>query len=149
MNQYISKALYSILLVFLLTINPNLASAQERVDGKSSYKITRVSQLMTNITGWAYDKSNLKWAGYKNCIEPEYKRGNNKIPLQQSPRDMSHLYNVISIRIRDVVFQDSTYHVLTWALYEGGWEYPTLKLDWSYGKAVNVFLFKKENMKNS
>ena len=135
------------LLLTLLLILAHVCYAQERQDGiKGSYKILpKQSQIITTMVGWAYDNSYEKWAGYKNLIMGEYKRGNNKTPIMPSIEELSEgLDNILSFKFKSVTVNGSHYnalYVISWNHY---YDYPRIYEGRHNYKTTEVFLFNDE-----
>lgn len=131
-------------LLGLLSLYTLLLIAQPREDGGVTAKIVASSPVVTNIVGWEYDLSHQKWAGYYNTLKNSYKNNNNKTPIKISASEMSNCYNVISLQVKKVLFEDETYFILYYPFYAGAWRYPSIHQDWFYGKVTNLFVITEE-----
>lgn len=135
-----------VLVLFSLAIN-----AQKRVDGDFAFKIKASSVLVSNIIGWAYDKTNDKWAGYYNVIMDHYNGKNNKTPSRIEVRKCFGCANITSLQIKEISCNNQTYYFL----YEKGWagyyEYPALRIDWKTSRNTEIYILEESDylkMKN-
>lgn len=111
-----------------------ISYAQPRVDGDKPLKITKVSQIITNPVGWAYDEyETKKWCGYYGVIYNEF-RNNNKKPIWPSISTISDAYfectnnqSVLSMQIKQTKIDTTTCYLLYVQRYWIDWDYPNLR----------------------
>lgn len=128
----------------LLVLLDYTASAQPRVDGQQQFKVLKSSPIVTNIVGWAYDKSENKWAGYHNTIDPVYKRGNNKVPLRTNAEHMSVCKNIVSLQTKKISYKDTIYYAIVEIYWHSGFDYPHIYEDFYKYKNRAIYLFDLE-----
>ena len=133
------ELLFCLLVLLVCPVN-----AQPRVDGQQQFKILKSSAIVTNIVGWAFDKSEDKWAGYYNTIDPTYKRGNNKVAIRTTAQHMSVCKNIVSLQTKKLSYKDTIYYAIVEVYWHSGFDYPSIYEGFYKYKNRAIYLFDSE-----
>lgn len=142
------------IIIFALVIMPQILHAQPRVDGDKPLKILKVSQIVTNPVGWAYDEfETKKWCGYYGLIYNEH-RNNSKKPIWPNINSISDYYfgctnnqSVLSMQIKETIIDTISCYLLYVQRYWVDWDYPNIRRGRHNYKEYAIYVIPKEEYK--
>jgi hypothetical protein len=120
-------------IIFITAMMPLLLCAQPRVDGTMPLRIEKVSQIIQNPVGWAFEEyPSQKWCGYYGIMYDSFKN-NNKKPIWPNISSISDAcfgctnnQSVLSMQIKKTKIDTTTCYLLYVQRYWIDWDYPAI-----------------------
>ena len=130
------KKIVFFVFVFLMSVFTSFG--QDRIN-ESTYSFKNKSNLITNITGWCFNKQEGQWFGNANCIRGE------KVNYTHDKRFCT---NIKSIQIKTFEDNGVTNYVLIIAYNGGHYTYPSIYEDWNDYIEYQVYSLTKDEYEN-
>jgi hypothetical protein len=117
--------------------------SQERVN-REKLSFGKCSGILVKATGWAYNAKFGEWIDYENVISAN-KDFKEKHQILQGEWMMSRItQNFLKLQFKKLTFNGATYYVFIVERWSGGYEYPTLELDWYTFKEYVGYIYSED-----
>ena len=126
-------------LLLAASISVNIAICQARED-QTSVSFSKKSELLFNITGWAFNNGTGKWISNPSVIDP-YSCPNC---LAKDGATYEYRQNVRWLQIGIIQFSGKKYFVLENMQEHGEYKYPALKEEWIHHTVFQAFVMDEQ-----
>ncbi|AWH86169.1 hypothetical protein HYN59_14095 [Flavobacterium album] len=116
-------------------------NAQERID-RPDLKFEKSSQVLTEATGWIYNKSSGKWMENLNTITTDKPYSDSKRAIEYMRSRSSSTFN--KLQIKTITYNNTPYYILVMERWAGSYKYPSIQKDWQTGIRNYAYIISEE-----